>query len=94
MKPVQPTLTIQLDDATYEVAKMSEQVQQLVGFFDDWRQKEADLSSDLLMVRSALRDAQTALVQMLKQEREEAMQKAQNLGLLPAANDGAEGAAE
>ena len=85
MKPVQPTITIQLDDSTYEVAKMSEQIQNLVAYFDDWRQREADLASELLLVRSGLRDAQNTLVQLLKQEREEAIAKAQSLGLLPAA---------
>lgn len=83
MTPVQPTLTIAIDDAVYEVAKMSPQVQQMVAYFDDWRQKEADLTSEVLLVRGALRDLQNTLLQTIQAERAEAQKKAEALGLIP-----------
>lgn len=81
---VQPTTTINLDDATFEVAKMSEQVQQLVRYFDDWRERELAVASELTMIRSAQRDLQSVLTQTIQRERDEAAQRAAELGLMPA----------
>ena len=84
MTPVQPTLTIAIDQAVYEVAKMSQQVQQMVAYLDDWRQKEVDLSSELLLTRSGIREMQNQLLTGIQQERAEAQKKAEALGLIPA----------
>lgn len=73
--PVQPTLTINVDGAVFEVAKMSADVQQLVRYFDEFRQREVDLTTDLVMVRGALRDMQNTLLQTIQVERLAAMQK-------------------
>lgn len=94
MTPVQPTLTIAIDDAVYEVAKMSPQVQQMVAYFDDWRQKEADLTSEVLLVRGALRDLQNTLLQTIQTERAEAQKKAEALGLIPPKDEPAAGQPE
>lgn len=70
MTPVQPTLTITIEDVSYDVANMSDQVRQMVSYMDDWRQKEVDLSSELLMARSALRDIQNTMLATIRQEQE------------------------
>jgi cell division protein ZapA (FtsZ GTPase activity inhibitor) len=72
MQQVQPTLTITIDNQSFEVATMSEQVRQMITYMDDWRQKESDLSSELLMSRSALRDIQNTLLTTIRQEQEAA----------------------
>lgn len=69
MPQVQPTTTITIDDAVFEVASMSESVQQMVQYLDDWRQKEVDAMSQLLMVRGALRDIQNTLLTTIQSER-------------------------
>lgn len=62
---MQPTLTIQQDDKVIIVSESSDQVKQLIAYYDEWKQKEADLSGELLMVKSALRDLQTVIVNQL-----------------------------
>lgn len=83
--PVTPTTTINLDDATFEVARMSAEIQGLVRLFDECRQVEADASSQVLMARHALVNVQNTLMQAIQKEREEAAKKAEALGLVPAA---------
>jgi hypothetical protein len=66
MVQVQPTTTISIDDTVFEVTSMSPEIQQMVQYLDDWRQKEADTTSELLMARGALRDLQNTLLQAIK----------------------------
>jgi hypothetical protein len=70
MHQVQPTLTITIDDQNFDVATMSDQVRQMVTYMDDWRQIEADKSSELLMARSAIHDIQNTLLVTIRQEQE------------------------
>lgn len=68
MIQVPPTTTITFDDKVFEVAKMSKEIQQLITYFDDWRQREQELASDLMMVRSAQRDLQNTLLAQVQEE--------------------------
>jgi hypothetical protein len=68
MPQVQQTLTITIDDNIFEVANMSPEVQSAVMYMDEWRQKEADLTSKLLMVRAALNDVQNTLLKTIQAE--------------------------
>lgn len=79
---VQETTTITLDSQSYEVAKLSGELQQMVTYLDDWRQKELDLTSELLMTRSGIRDLQGAIASQLQAELKEAREKAEALGLI------------
>lgn len=72
MTQVQQTTTITIDDAVYEVASMSANVQQMVQYLDDWRQREVDTTSELLMIRGALRDIQNTLLTAIQAEQAEA----------------------
>lgn len=83
MTKITPTSTIAVGDHTYDVARMSEQVQQMVAMLDNWRQREADVTSELLMVRAALRDLQNTMYSTIVEERESAVKAAAALGLLP-----------
>ena len=83
MPKVQQTISVTIDDAVYEVAKMSNEVQQLIAYMDEWRQDEADVSTELLKVRAAVRDIQNTLMTTIRQEREEALKKAEAMGIVP-----------
>lgn len=76
MPQVQKTLTITIDNAIFEVANMSPEVQSAVMYLDEWRQKEADLTSELLMVRAAINDVQNTLLKTIQAE-QSAQQEAQ-----------------
>lgn len=77
MPQVQQTLTITIDNTVYEVANMSQEVQSAVMYLDEWRQKEADVTSELLMVRSAINDVQNTLLKLIQGEQQEAAQPAE-----------------
>ena len=66
MAQIQPTTTISIDDSTFDVTSMTPEIQQMIQYLDDWRQKEADATSDLLMARGALRDLQNTLLQAIQ----------------------------
>lgn len=68
MPKVQQTLTITIDNSVFEVAHMSSEVQSAVMYMDEWRQKEADLTSELLMVRAALTDVQNTLLKTIQSD--------------------------
>lgn len=87
MQQVQPTSTINVDDAAFDVSKMSAEVQQMVAYYDDWRQQEVDTTSKLLMIRGALQNLQTQLLEKIQADRAEALKKAEALGIIPAANE-------
>lgn len=85
MPQINKTTTITLGEdanATFDVSKMSNQVQQMVMYMDEWRQKEQDLVSDILMVRAALKEIQTSLRDAIETEQKETLSKAQALGLI------------
>lgn len=72
MKQLPPTETLTIDGNQYRIADMSVEVQQLVEFYDDWRQREQEIISDLNMVRGAQRDLQQQLLTRVQQELEAA----------------------
>lgn len=76
MPKIQQTTTITIDTATFEVASMSENVQQLVVYLDEWRQEEADQTSALLKTRAALHDIQNTLLSTIQAEAEAAQSAA------------------
>lgn len=71
MPQVQQTTTITIDDKVYEVADLSANVQQMVQYLDNWRQREVDTTSELLMIRGALRDIQNTLLAAIQAEQVE-----------------------
>lgn len=80
---IEPTTTITVDNVVFDVSKMSAEVQQMVAYFDAWRQEEIDLTSRVLMTRGALRDLQNSLLETIQKERAEALKKAEALGIIP-----------
>lgn len=68
MAQVQKTTTVTIDEQSFEVSSLSENVQQMIALMDEWRQRDADLTGDLLMVRAAIRDIQNTLLSTIKAE--------------------------
>jgi hypothetical protein len=66
MLQIQPTTTISIDDKVLDVTSMSPEIQQMVQYLDDWRQRELDTTSELLMIRGAMRDIQNTLLQSIQ----------------------------
>lgn len=83
MVKIVPTETIEMDGQKYEVARMSQPVRDMIALLDDWRQYEADRSSELSMSQAALLQLQSRLQATLLAERESATKAAEALGLLP-----------
>ena len=69
---IQKTLTITIDEAVYDVADASEEVQQMVVYLDEWRQNEADEAAALLKTRAALRELQNMILAQIQKEQEPA----------------------
>lgn len=65
MPQIQKTITLTHEDKVYDVEHMSDEVKSLVVYIDEWRQKEQDLTGELIMVRAALRDIQNNLITAL-----------------------------
>lgn len=81
----QQTTSLTIDDAVFAVDKMNPAIQQMVAFMDVWRQQEIDLKIELAKTTAALRDIQNNIYVAVKKEREDAMKKARDLGIVPVA---------
>ncbi len=81
----QPTTTLTFGDAVFEVSRMTPEIQQMVAYFDAWRQKEIDLQSELLQVRGGLEHLKGQLVAAIQKERDDAVKKAEAMGVVPPA---------
>jgi hypothetical protein len=68
MAKIEHTVTVAIDGTEYSVAQFSDSVKNAIALMDDWRQKEADLSSDILMVRGAIRDIQNSILAAINSE--------------------------
>lgn len=68
MAKIQETVTVSVDEQQYNVADLSDNVKQMIGMMDEWRQKDADLTSEVLMARAAIRDIQNTILAALKEE--------------------------
>lgn len=69
MPQVPQTTTITIDDEQFAVEYLSQEVQQMVQYLDEWRQDEADQVGQLLKTRAALRDIQNSLLQQIQQDK-------------------------
>ena len=82
MTTLEPTKLLTLDDATYEVSKMSLEIQNLVNHLDDWREKEFSQQKDLILTQYGLREMHRVLANALQQERLAAEEKARAMGIV------------
>lgn len=66
---VQPTTSVVIDNIPFQVDTMSAEVQQMVKYYDDWRDRELEATSTLLMVRAALKDLQNTILETVQKEK-------------------------
>ena len=66
MPKIQETTTVTIEDKSYNVADLPENIQQSIALMDEWRQKDVDLSGEITMVRCAIRDIQNGLFAAIK----------------------------
>ena len=66
--PFIPTTTITMGETVFDVSKMTPDVQDMVTYLDQWRSDEQALISELLKVRSAMRELQTSLHNTLQEQ--------------------------
>jgi RNA-binding protein YhbY len=69
---VEEITIINVDDVPYAVSDMSDGVKSLVGFYNEWRQKESDLKGDILLVQAGQRDLSREIITMIRREKEDA----------------------
>jgi hypothetical protein len=64
---LQTTTTITTDDGDFNVADLSPELQQLVKFFDKWRQDEVEQTEQLIKTRAAINDIKKSIQIQLHQ---------------------------
>lgn len=71
MLKVERTLNIVTEQGTHTVSDLPTDIQQIVLYLDDWRERELNLSSELTMASSAIAHAKATLHQaIVKYEQE------------------------
>lgn len=88
---VEAITIINVDDVPYAVNDMSDEVKRLVEFYNEWRQKESDVKSELLLVQSGQRDLSREIIASIRRESEAnaaAIKAEETAGDESAANDG------
>lgn len=85
MAKVEDVKVLNIDETPYAVDAMSDEVQAQVALFNEWNQRDADLSNELAMVRAAKNDLSRRIILQVRQEKEEAEGSATGTG------DGTEG---
>lgn len=74
--PITPTTTIVIDDTTYQVEGMSDEIKHLVSYYDEWRQKEAEATRTLVLYQAALGQVQQQIATMIENERNKKTEEA------------------
>lgn len=64
---ITPITTITVDENTVlNVSDCSEKVQELVTYFNDWRQREADARSEMLLAQQGLKNLTNEIITQVK----------------------------
>lgn len=69
---VQDIQVINIDGVPYAVDAMSETSQRLVGVYNGWNQKEADVRDKLMMVQAAKETISRQIIEQVRAEKAEA----------------------
>ncbi len=72
MSQVEDIKVLNIDGVTYAVDSMSEQVQQMVGIYNGWNQKESDARDQLMLVQAAKNDLSRQIIMQVRKDKEEA----------------------
>jgi len=72
MATVQPVTTLNIDGTSFNVADLSQQVQGLVGVYNEWNQKLADAQSSAALHQAALNDLSRQIIMQVKADNDAA----------------------
>lgn len=70
MLKVEETKVVTIDDNARTVEELPEKARQLVKFYDDWKQRELEARSALLMAQTAMQAMANQIVLAVKEEEE------------------------
>jgi type I site-specific restriction endonuclease len=70
MQPIEPITIINVDDVPHAVSDMSPDVKRLVEFYNDWRNEENQVKSEILKVQASMRDLSREIVATIKKEQD------------------------
>ena len=66
------TKIVTINEIPRQVADLPPQAQQLIQFYDDWKQKELEARSELLKVQTAMRGLADQIAALVQQAEDEA----------------------
>lgn len=87
VQAVQDIQVINIDSVPYAVDAMSETAQRLVGVYNGWNQKEADIRDELMVIQAAKETLSRQIIEQVRAEKAEAEAKTEDG---PAVEDQAE----
>lgn len=73
MLKVEETKVLSIDGVERAVVTLPEKAKQLVRFYDDWRQREMEARSALLMTQTAMQSMANQIVLAVKEDEEDEM---------------------
>lgn len=76
MNEVGPIEQLTIDEVTFQVADLPEEIQKLVAKYEDWRDRLTVAQDEALIVASALRDLGANIVGAIKQQEAQAAEAA------------------
>jgi len=71
------TKVVTIEDRTLVVDTLPEQAQQLVAFYDDWKQRELDARSAMMMASTAMKTLAQQIAQVVVEAEQAAAQAAE-----------------
>ena len=84
MATVQPISTLNIDNTAFNVADLSQQVQALVGVYNEWNQDLANAQSKLAQTQAALNDLSRQIIMQVKADQDAAAAAANDASAAPA----------
>ena len=70
-KKLEEIKVINVDNVPYDVTSCSTQVQALVEYYNEWRQKEFDLKREVVMIEAAQRELSREIIETIRREQED-----------------------
>ena len=67
-RKVEDVKVLNIDETPYAVDTLSEAVQDMVAVFNGWNQKDADLTDELTMVRSAKNELSRRIILQVRED--------------------------
>lgn len=66
------TRVVTIDETQHPIEELPEKAQQLVKFYDDWKQKELDARSELMMIQTAMQGLANQIVAAINEAQQAA----------------------